>query len=710
MDKNIRQQQQQRIDQGLKNTRQQEALHKFADAYAVARANAFAAMDIDDIRQRIASMKDAALEQHDELLQRFCNQARDAGAIIYHAADAADANRYIAELAQSEQVKKIVKSKSMVTEELHLNRHLLERGFEVLETDLGEWIVQLADQRPSHMVMPAIHMFRDEVARLFSRQTGTVENDDIEHLVQVARQQLRAEFMAADMGITGANVAVAENGALALMTNEGNARLVTTLPRLQVAVVGIEKIVPTLEDAALIFDALPRNATGQALTSYVTWMRGAPLWHGKPKPLHIVLVDNGRSKLAADSDCRQALRCVRCGACANVCPVYQTVGGHAFGHVYIGAIGIILTAFQNGMDTAAGIVQACIGCRSCVEVCPAHIDLEKIILKLRREVVQQHGLPLAKNIMFRRVMKNRRLFHTMLRAAARLQKPLASAGEIRHLPLYFSAYTEWRTLPAIAAQPFRDRVKHLDLKVDKPRLRVAFFAGCASDFIYPQLGEALATVLKQQQVEMIFPEQQNCCGVPALYSGDSETVVELARQNVTALLADEPDYVLTTCPTCTAALREHFVAALRGDAAMLLKARKLAEKTLDAAAFLHDVLKVEVTETMNNIKVTYHDSCHLKRSCAVDEQPRALLRQLGAEVVEMEHADRCCGFGGSYSFNGQPQIARKINADKLADITASGAEIVAMDCPGCLMMLRGALSKQGSKIQAYHTIELLAQR
>ncbi len=709
---------QQRMEAGLKNSRQQEALQKFADAYVVSRENAFAQMDLPTLRQQIADSKDAALQDREDLRRRFCVQAEQAGAIIYHAATAEDANRYIAELAERNGVKQIVKSKSMVTEEMHLNDYLHATGsgaMEVMETDLGEWIVQLADQRPSHMVMPAIHMFRDEVAKLFTAQTGQVEADDIEHLVKVARRQLRKAFLTADMGITGANVAIAENGSIALVTNEGNARLVTTLPKIQVAVVGIEKIVPTLDDAALILDALPRNATGQQLTSYVTWLRGAVPWHGEPKEFHIVLIDNGRAKLAQDEDCSEALRCIRCGACANVCPVYQTVGGHAFGHIYIGAIGIILTAFQNGIDTAQGIIDSCIGCRSCVEVCPSKIDLEKIILRLRQDSADSNGLPLSKNIMFRKVMRNRKLFHTLLRTASKVQKPLVDGGEIRHLPLHFSSFTDWRTLPAIAATPFRDVVSALQKNADgngerqNYRYRVAFFAGCATDFIYPELGSALFKVLTSENVQMLFPQQQNCCGIPALYSGDKETVVELAKQNIKALLADRPDYVLSVCPTCTGALKEHFVQVLKNDEEWLPQAEQLAAVTMDAAQFLHDVLAISGVGAGDGLaKVTYHDSCHLKRGNGVWQQPRALLQDGGYQLTEMERSDRCCGFGGSYSFTGQPQVAKKITAGKVNAIEQTAAAVVAMDCPGCLIMLRGALSKQGSKVMARHTIELLA--
>ncbi len=701
-----------RIDQVLATPKLQDALHKFGDAYLVSRDKAFTGLDFEALRSEIATMKDGVRENRAELLQQFIQNAEAAGAIVCLAKTAEDANAYIAELAQRKGAKLAVKSKSMASEETHLNVALEKAGTQALETDLGEWIIQLAGQRPSHMVMPAIHMFKEDVAELFSKQTGRQEAAEIPHLVQVAREQLRQGYMDAEIGITGANIAVAETGGLVLVTNEGNARLASTLPKVHVALVGIEKLVPTLEDAARIIQVLPKNATGQALTSYVTWIRGAVPCADEEKELHIVLLDNGRSTLAESPQCRDALRCIRCGACANVCPVYQTVGGHVFGHIYIGAIGIILTAFFHGLDNAAELVRACIGCRSCVSICPSKIDLEEIILSLRETIGEEEGIGAGKNLVFRKVMRNRKLFHSLLRAASVLQKPVTKGERtIRHLPLFFSSLTEWRTLPAVADKPLRDLILQQPQRVEKPRYRVAFYGGCANDFLYPELGLDLVTVMNALDVEVYYPQKQNCCGVPALYSGDKETAVELAKQNIDAMLEGKPDFVLTTCPTCTMALQRDFVAHLKDNPAWAAKAEQLAEITVDAAGFIVNQLGAAdaFSQLATSEKVTYHDSCHLKRGAGVWKEPRELIETSGHELVEMAHADRCCGFGGSYSLTSHPDIAKMILKDKLIDIAASGATCVAMDCPGCMMQIRGGLEKQGSEVRAQHTIELLAE-
>jgi iron-sulfur cluster protein len=700
-----------KIDKALATPRLQQALHQFGDAYLQAREKAFSGLDFEALRREIAAMKDRVRDNLDQYLAEFIRNAEAAGATVYRAATAEDANAYIAALARAKGAKLAVKSKSMASEETHLNAALEKAGTRALETDLGEWIIQLAGQRPSHMVMPAIHMFKEEVAELFSKVTGHQEPAEIGHLVEVAREQLRQGYFDADIGITGANIAVAETGGIALVTNEGNARLASTLPSTHVALVGIEKLVPTLEDAARVVRILPKNATGQLLTSYVTWIRGAVPSGDGDKDLHIVLLDNGRSALAASPHCRDALRCVRCGACANVCPVYQTVGGHVFGHIYIGAIGIILTAFFHGLDNAAELVRACIGCRSCVAVCPSNIDLESIILSLRETIGDEEGIGAGKSLVFRKVMRNRKLFHGLLRAASLLQKPV-TRGErtIRHLPLFFSGLTEWRTLPAVADKPLRDIFDSIPQPLEKPRYHVAFYGGCANDFLFPELGVDLVTVMNHLNVRVSYPKEQNCCGVPALYSGDKETAVELAKQNVEAMLSGDPDFVLTTCPTCTMALQRDFVEHLRDNPVWAARAERLAEITVDAAGFIVNQLGAadQFTATAQRQKVTYHDSCHLKRGAGVWKEPRRLIESSGHQLVEMDHADRCCGFGGSYSLTSHPNISKMILRDKLTDIANSGADCVAMDCPGCMMQIRGGLEKDDATVQVRHTIELLA--
>ncbi len=707
------------VDAAIANTKLSQALHLFGDAYLIARENAYKGLDFEAMRTELAEIKDEVRVSRKALMDEFIKNAEAAGSKVFIAKDTKEANDYVINLAKQKKAKLIAKSKSMVSEEAHLNKALEKEGIRAAETDLGEWIVQLAGQRPSHMVMPAIHMFKEEVAELFSKEVGKKLSPEIKNLVNVAREQLRKEYFDADIGLTGANFLVANTGGIGLVTNEGNARLCATLPKVHVVFAGIHKLVRNMEDAIKITRLLPRNATGQLLTSYITWIRGAVPTDGEQKEQHIVLIDGGREALYESKACQDALRCIQCGACANVCPVYQTVGGHVFGSIYISAIGIILTAFYEGLDKAKEITRACIGCRSCTAVCPSKIDLEEIILHLRNQVTEEYGMGVVKNIAFKAVMKNRGLFHTMVRAASKLQRPLTQtkpgnedARVIRHLPMHFMSkdFTEWRDLPSIASKSFRDQFDALDQRVDKPKYRVGFFVGCGADFVYPEVGISLVMVLNRLGVEVVFPKDQNCCGIPALYSGDTETGIYLAKQSVKAFSEANVDYVLSICPTCTMGVKRDFVERLSDDPQWADRALKVSEKTLDASAFLENVLQAsKELQGKATTNVTYHDSCHLKRGNNVWQEPRELLKAGGYTIDEMKNSDRCCGFGGTYSFLSHPQISKQITADKVDTIKNTEVKTVAMDCPGCMIMLKGSMGKADSSIRCAHTVELLAE-
>ncbi len=712
------------IETAIASPKLSKALHLFGDAYLIARENAYRGLDFEAMRTDLAAIKDEVRVRRKELLAEFIKNAEAAGSKVFIAKDVKEANDYVINLAKKKGAKLIAKSKSMVSEEAHLNKALAAEGIRASETDLGEWIVQLAGQRPSHMVMPAIHMFKEEVSELFSKESGKILAPEIKSLVDHARMRLRQEYFNADIGLTGANFLVANTGGIGLVTNEGNARLCSTLPKVHVVFAGIHKLVRNMEDAIKITRLLPRNATGQLLTSYVTWIRGAVPVGDEQKEQHIILIDGGREALYESKACQNALRCIQCGACANVCPVYQTVGGHVFGSIYISAIGIILTAFYEGLDKAKEITRACIGCRACVAVCPSKIDLEEIILHLRNEVTKEYGMGVVKNVAFKAVMKNRGLFHNLIRTASKLQRPITHKNRsdsdrriIRHLPLHFMErdFTEWRDLPTIAPKSFRDQFDTIPQSIFDPKYRVGFFVGCGADFVYPEVGVSLIKVLNALNVEVVFPKAQNCCGIPALYAGDTETGVELAKQSVQAFTDADVDYILAICPTCTMAVKRDFVERLADHPQWSAKAMALSNKTMDASAFLENILgaseqlKAMVSAMTSGKEVTYHDSCHLKRGSNVYREPRALLAASGHQIKEMKNSDRCCGFGGTYSFLSHPQISKQITRDKVETIMNTGVKTVAMDCPGCMIMLKGAVGKADETVRCVHTMELLAE-
>jgi L-lactate dehydrogenase complex protein LldF len=688
------------------------ALGKFSEAYKVNRAKAYEGIDFEELRGRIADIKSSAACDLDGLAETFKKNAQALGAKVYRTSDPEAVKQYILKVARDNGVKSVVKSKSMATEEIHLNRCLIDNGMSVAETDLGEWIIQLAGQTPSHMVMPAIHMTKEEVAELFSKEVEERIAADIPRLVKLARGELRPKFLAADMGISGGNIAVAETGSIVLVTNEGNARLVTTLPQVHIALVGVEKLVEKFDSVVPILDALPRSATAQLLTSYVSIISGpTPNDDGTPKELHIILMDNRRTEMAQDPKFKQALQCIRCGSCLNVCPIFRLVGGHVFGGIYTGGIGTILTAWFDELQKSEDIQGLCIQCGSCLPVCPGKLDIPEMIMEIRRRLVLEKGQTLVQKAIFG-VVNNRKLFHTMLRAASLAGKPFTSGKFIRHLPLFLSDLTDGRSLPAIASEPFRDSFA----KIQQPKCaeKIAFYAGCLIDFAYPEMGIALVKLLNKAGIEVIFPLEQTCCGAPALYNGAYEVAAQNAADNIKVLLNEAVTHVVSACPTCTVALSHEFVKTLEtlGQTELLPRAKELAAKAIDFSTLvkqLVDAGRLSFKEGEELGKITYHDSCHLKRTLNASEPPRELLAKAGFQVTEMFECDMCCGMGGSYSMK-LPEISAPILQKKLTNIKETGAPVVAMDCPGCVMQIRGGFDQDGSPVRVRHTAELLVER
>jgi len=514
------------------------------------------------------------------------------------------------------------------------------------------------------------------------------------------------------MGITGANFAIADSGTIGLVTNEGNARLVTTLPRVHVALMGIDKLVPSIKDAMKILKVLPRNATGQNLTSYVTWITGANECLSSPdrkKEIHFVVLDNGRLEMAKDPLFSQVFRCVRCGACANVCPVYRLVGGHKMGHIYIGAIGLILTYFFHGPEKAKNIVQNCINCEACKDICAGGIDLPRLIKQVHVRIQDKAGHPLP-SLLLGQVMKNRKLFHTLLRTAKWAQRPVAGDdGFMRHLPMMFFKEHDFKALPTVAEKPFRDRFTEL-VQTREPRLRVALFSGCVQDFVYPEQMEAAFNLFAENQVAMTFPQAQSCCGLPLQMMGESKTSRDVALQNLRAFEKEDVQYIITLCASCASHLKHNYPVLLADDPSLLEKTKDFTAKVIDFSSFAHDVLGLSADNFSGDGKrATFHSPCHLCRGLGVHEAPRQLLRDAGLDYQEAQESEVCCGFGGTFSAK-FPELSAALLNKKLDNVEKTGAELLLTDCPGCVMQLKGGLKKRGSKIVVQHTAEALAAR
>jgi len=429
--------------------------------------------DWEELRTRAHEIKKEVIHHLHFYLTQLIENVEKKGGYVHHARTGEEACQIIEEIARSHQVQTIVKSKSMVSEEIELNAHLQKAGFEVIETDLGEFILQLAGEKPSHIIAPAVHKSRDQVAKLFAQKLGLPEEiaqeTSIEALTEIARKYLRGKFLKAEAGITGVNFAVAETGTLVIVENEGNARFTTTYPKVHIALMGIEKVVPKFADLSIFLSLLPRSATGQMMTSYVSFLNGSRGEEEEdgPQELHLVLLDNGRSKILSHPLLQQTLYCIRCGACLNFCPVYQTVGGHAYGGVYSGPIGAILTPQMQGFPHAHPLPYASSLCSACADVCPVKIPIPQILLFLRNQSRQSDTLPFRSNFPLERLAfyswsillshpwLYRRIFPLLLRFSRFLSRPPFSGVA----PAILSSYLKEHALPSLPSRCFYQRWK-----------------------------------------------------------------------------------------------------------------------------------------------------------------------------------------------------------------------------------------------------------
>src|SRR5690349_7624550 len=405
-----------RVEEALHDQTLQTALNRATTRFVANRATALDALaDADALRDQARAVRAKALARLDELLERLADQVEARGGHVCWAEDGAAAREYIINLARERGVRMAVKSKSMASEEIHLNHALEQAGVEVVETDLGEYIIQLAGETPSHIVAPAIHKTREQVAALFEQHLGMPPTQDIPTIAQTARRALRQRFMQAEMGISGVNFGVAESGAIVLVTNEGNGRLTTTTPRIHVAVMGIERMVESIDDLGVLLQVLARSATGQRLSVYTNIVSG-PARPGEPDgpdEFHLSLLDNGRSRILGGAYA-EALLCIRCGACLNACPVYQSIGGHAYGGVYSGPIGAVLTPLlQPELPDVHKLPQASSLCGACQAACPVRIAIPELLLRLRADAVSAgHADPAERAVIagWKATMLNPRMY------------------------------------------------------------------------------------------------------------------------------------------------------------------------------------------------------------------------------------------------------------------------------------------------------------
>jgi L-lactate dehydrogenase complex protein LldF len=459
-----------RIDKALHNETLQIALDRNAERRIAGRNLAFDGLpNAEDVRDRGRAIRIEALAHLDRYLEQFAAQVEASGGVVHWAADAAEARDIILGLARDSVARRpagqtgpavIAKGKTMISEEIGLNHAFEAAGMQAVETDLGEFIVQLRHETPSHLITPAVHLRREDVSELFHDKFGMAPTLDVTQMTAIARTELRRTFFAADVGLSGVNFGVAETGTVTIVTNEGNGRLCTSVPRVHIALMGIERLVPTLADLEVMLRLLPRSATAQKITSYVSMLTG-PRRPGEPdgpEELHVVLLDNGRSR-ALGGDLAESLMCIRCGACLNVCPVYREIGGHAYGAVYAGPIGSVVSTALFGTEFSE-LANASTLCGACRDICPVRIDIPTMLLKVRGRYVDSKQPPAWLRVGIAGwafTMGGRVRYQLAQRLAAIGTRLLARNGRIRALPPPLDAWTKRRDFPAFASQSFRER-------------------------------------------------------------------------------------------------------------------------------------------------------------------------------------------------------------------------------------------------------------
>ncbi len=414
--------------------------------------------DVDLWRDRAASIRDYVLENLDALLSQLADKVEENGGHVFFAKTKEEATEYILGVCREKNARKVVKSKSMVTEEIGMNHALEAAGIEVLETDLGEYILQVAGDKPSHVVVPAIHRDRTQIRAALAEKLGYDGPDTPEAMTAFVRERLRPDFMDAEVGVTGCNFAVPETGSVCLVTNEGNARLVTTLPKTHIAVMGMERIAPTFEEVDVLITMLARSAVGARLTGYNTWLTGprAADEADGPEEFHLVILDNGRSEILG-SAFREILRCIRCGACMNTCPCYREIGGHGYGSIYPGPLGAVITPLLGGYEKFGDLPYVCTLCKACETVCPVEIPLADLIMKHRRSEVEQGLRPRGERLateLFGWVNGRPGLWDLSMKTAARAGG-LLKTGEVPFAPGELGKWYESRNLPVSDGEAFR---------------------------------------------------------------------------------------------------------------------------------------------------------------------------------------------------------------------------------------------------------------
>ncbi len=693
-----RRKEKQRIKAALKNENLQKALKKTSARHFENYQKTKSDIPWQEYKEKARAIRQECVKILPQLIQKFSEEATKAGALVYQASTPEQALSQIEKILEGKKAKLIVKSKSMVSEEIGLNEYLEKRGYKVVETDLGEWIIQLAKERPSHITAPALHKTKEEVAEILSRHLQRPVPAETKEIVRIAREEMRKHFTEADIGISGANLAIAESGTLVIISNEGNARLVTSLPPVHIALVTVEKFVQSLEQATILIRALITASSGLKLTSYISLITGPSRTtdiekelilgvHG-PQELHIIILNNGRFQIAKEGSLEEILYCLKCGGCMLVCPVYQAVGGYIFGGpIYPGGIGILMTSMTQSLKGHPSLLDLCADCKKCEEFCPVGIPTGELLLKLKNRIGPNFWERSLSSL-----FQKKGLTEAGAKALSFLEKLWQRDGYLKKLPF---TWARGKSLPALNPT----KIKFLEKGKGQ---RVYLFQGCLVKFFFPEIRESVLKTLSHFGFEVVSPLEQGCCGAPSLHLGNEKHVRKLALANLRSFEKENPDYIITVCPTGNSVLKKLYPK-------IEAKASRWTNKIFDFTEFMVKGGYLPRTEKMAaKEEIFYHYPCHFLNDQELKDEPKRLLRALGFKPKEEKEPLTCCGFCGVFSFK-NPEISAHLWERKRQKILENQACLIATDCPGCLFQLKANLKKEKDSFRVFHTAELCAK-
>ena len=657
----------------------------------------------DAFRQEVRAIKLRCLEKQDELIDQFAANARRRGTSVFLAKDGAAAIEYILKLTADRRANTVAKSKSLTSEEIEVNQPLEAAGMDVIETDLGELIIQKADEKPFHLVFPAVHKTAREVADIFKKVTGEDVPADADAIMKVVRKYLRPIFLDADIGMTGANIGIAETGTIVIETNEGNGRLVSSIPDVHICIMGQEKIVETVTDAFQMILAHPISAVGQHLTTYVTMMGGrSPLGEGdgrQPRESHIIILDNGRSKMKASPLFSDALNCIRCAACMNICPTYGVVGGHTFGHIYPGPIGIPWTSQIHGLEIAGDFAPLCISCGLCMEICPAQIDMPMMIAGVKDLDSRDHPRPLVNRVLMAAELMARLGSATAPVANWFMQNALFRRGLEKVIGI-----DRRRQLPAFSRQTLVTRFRRRgSRKVANPVRRVAFFMDLYANYNAPELGMAAIELLESLGCEVVIPPQKGC-GYPYIGYGDLKKARKVAIENVRYLApyVEKGYEIVTTEPTAAYCLKVSYPKLLDNQPEAVAVAER-SHEFFKLVELLQDEVPTDQLTLLKGRRYGFHIACH-QRSLGAGSPTINFLKRRGAEI-EVVETGTCCGMAGTFGlkkgFLGYA-LSQAVGEPLFEEFKNAGLDAIVTESSVCSIHLR-----EGTGMKVRHPLELL---